>query len=71
MQTQKQAGPPLPRVVQWFKTMSTNAYLRGIAQSTWPPIAGRLWQRNYFERIIRSNTDLERLRDYITANPAH
>ena len=38
-----------------------------------PPIDGvrpRLWQRNYFERIIRDRAALERFRRYIVTNPA-
>jgi REP element-mobilizing transposase RayT len=28
-----------------------------------------LWQRNYYEHIIRNETNLEKIRDYINANP--
>lgn len=30
----------------------------------------RLWQRNYYERVIRNGRALERIRRYIAANPA-
>ncbi len=29
-----------------------------------------VWQRNYYEHVIRDERDLERIRDYIAANPA-
>ncbi len=29
-----------------------------------------IWQRNYYEHVIRDERDLERIRDYIAANPA-
>lgn len=29
-----------------------------------------VWQRNYYEHIIRSDADLRRVREYIEANPA-
>lgn len=29
-----------------------------------------IWQRNYYEHIVRDERDLERIRDYIAANPA-
>ena len=32
---------------------------------------GSLWQRNYYERIIRTETELGRARAYIEANPAN
>jgi len=56
-------------VVQWFKTMSTNAYIRAIKEHGWPPLAGRLWQRNYWEHIIRDETELDQIRQYIQENP--
>jgi putative transposase len=29
----------------------------------------RLWQRNYYEHVIRSERTLERIREYILGNP--
>ena len=63
-------GPPLRGIVQWFKTMTTNAYIRAVKNHAWPPFAGRLWQRNYYERIIRNADELHRARRYIENNPA-
>jgi REP element-mobilizing transposase RayT len=63
------AGPPLHRVVGWFKTMTTNGYLLGVKAGRWPPFEGRLWQRGYYERIVRNESELARTRDYIAANP--
>ena len=62
-------GSPLPQVVQWFKTMTTNEYIRGVKKHDWPPFAGKLWQRNYFDRIIRNEDELNRIREYILYNP--
>lgn len=30
----------------------------------------QVWQRNYYERIIRNDVELERIRQYILDNPA-
>jgi putative transposase len=30
----------------------------------------RIWQRNYYEHVIRNNDDLDRIRRYIRTNPA-
>ncbi len=62
-------GAPLPEIVQWLKTMTTNEYLRGVKQSGWPPFRGRLWQQNYYEHIIRNEDSLNRICQYITENP--
>ena len=64
------AGSPLHRVVQWFKTMSTNEYIRGVKQNGWPPFSAKLWQRNYWEHVVRNETELDRIRAYIRNNPA-
>ena len=64
------AGSPLHRVVQWFKTMSTNEYIRGVKQNGWAPFPGKLWQRNYWEHIVRNEPELNRIREYIHNNPA-
>ena len=62
-------GAPLPAIIQWFKTMTTNEYIRGVKTSGWPPFAGKLWQRNYYEHIIRNDESLHRIREYIINNP--
>jgi hypothetical protein len=62
-------GSPLQRIVQWFKTMSTNEYIRNVKIDHWPPFDGKLWQRNYYEHIIRNDDELNRIRKYIINNP--
>jgi REP element-mobilizing transposase RayT len=57
------------RVVQAFKSAAANEYIRGVRESGWPPFAGKLWQRNYYEHVIRGEGDLESIRDYIAGNP--
>jgi REP element-mobilizing transposase RayT len=49
-------------VVRTFKAVST----RQVRQTAEPSFA---WQRNYYEHIIRDDAALERIRDYIVANP--
>ncbi len=63
-------GTSLSKVVQWFKTMSTNQYIRGVKQNGWQPFPGKLWQRNYWEHIIRNQSELHHIREYIHNNPA-
>jgi REP element-mobilizing transposase RayT len=62
--------PRLSTVIQWFKTMTVNEYIRGVKTTAWPPFNGRLWQRNYYEHVIRSEQSLNRIRQYILDNPA-
>ncbi|NMB97481.1 MAG: hypothetical protein GYA02_12870 [Clostridiaceae bacterium] len=62
-------GSPLHRVVQWFKTMTTNEYIRGVKTLGWKPFDGKLWQRNYWEHIIRNENEYNRIAEYILKNP--
>jgi REP element-mobilizing transposase RayT len=60
----------LSKVVQWFKTMTTNIYIRGVKDHHWQSFPGKLWQRDYYEHIVRDEKDLKRIRVYIRANPS-
>jgi REP element-mobilizing transposase RayT len=59
----------LPTVMQWFKTMTTAEYFRRVRSDNWPRVHGRLWQRSYYDHIIRSEEDLANIRSYIVTNP--
>ncbi len=58
----------LPDVVHRFKTMTTKRYADGVKQYGWPPFPGRLWQRNYWEHIVRNEIELNKIREYIRNN---
>jgi len=49
--------------------MTTNAYIKGVKMHDWQRFEKRLWQRNYYEHIIRNDADLDRIRHYIQNNP--
>ncbi|MDO8644463.1 MAG: hypothetical protein Q7S00_05810, partial [bacterium] len=49
--------------------MTTNEYLRGVKQNGWAYCWGHLWQRNYYERILRNEKELYETRFYIQTNP--
>lgn len=59
----------LSGVVQRFKSLTTKLYIDGVNQNDWLPFNGKLWQRNYYEHIIRDEPELNRIRQYITENP--
>jgi len=62
-------GSPLHRVIQWFKTMTTNEYIRGVKNFGWEPFHRKLWQRNYYEHIIRDEKSYWEISEYILNNP--
>jgi REP element-mobilizing transposase RayT len=59
----------LGRVVGAFKSITTHEYILGVRQGRWPPFRQRLWQRNYYEHVVRNDLDLNQIRDYIATNP--
>ena len=62
-------GSPLHTMIQWFKTMSTNEYIRNVKNNRWTPFNKKLWQRNYYEHIIRNEKSYLHISEYIRTNP--
>ncbi|MDX1992259.1 MAG: transposase [bacterium] len=60
----------LSTIIQWFKSMTTNGYMHGVKEQGWPRFAGKLWQRSYYDHIIRDEVDLKYIQRYILSNPA-
>jgi putative endonuclease len=56
-------------MVQWFKTMTTNNYIHGVKEQGWQPFKGILWQRSFYDHVIRDEASLNRIREYISTNP--
>jgi putative transposase len=55
---------PLPEIIRGFKTFSSRKIneLRNMSGTA-------LWQRNYYEHVIRRDESLEKIREYIETNP--
>ena len=61
-------APALGDVVGAFKSVTTVEYVRGVRGLGWQRFDKRLWQRNYFERVIRNEHELDLVREYIANN---
>ena len=59
----------LGNMIGAFKSITTHQYIQGVRQKGWPSFDGRLWQRNYWEHIIRNDESLNKIRQYIQTNP--
>ena len=57
-----QGRPPLQRIVQRFKSIST--------RSCWKFGLKTLWQRSFYDHVIRCEDDYLRIWQYIDENPA-
>jgi putative transposase len=59
----------LPEIVRRFKTFTSYEYRKGLSSPGSPPEGGTLWQRNFYEHVIRNERDLAAAREYIANNP--
>ena len=56
-------------VIGAYKSLTTVEYVRGVKTMDWTPFHGRLWQRNYYDHIVRYDESLRDLQQYILDNP--
>jgi len=52
-----------------FESITTVEYICGVKNNNWQQFDGKLWQRNYWEHIIRNETEYNRIAQYIIDNP--
>ena len=62
-------GKTIGDMMDAFKSITTVEYIRGVKTMGWEPFDGKLWQRNYWEHIIRNENDYNRIAEYIINNP--
>lgn len=65
-------GSPLQsisNIIGAFKSITTHRYIQGVKKYQWPLFDKKLWQRNYYEHIIRNEESLNEIIDYIATNP--
>lgn len=61
-------GSPLRVILGWFKTMTTNEYIRKVKENEYLPFEKKIWQRGYFEHVIRGEKDYRTKAEYIKNN---
>ncbi len=57
-------------IVGAFKSISTNEYICGVKQKNWQRFDKKLWQRNYYEHIIRNEKSHRQISEYVKNNPS-
>ncbi len=69
---EKRAGvkpaPTLGEIMGSFKSLCAHKWLKYIKENNIQAV-GKFWQRNYYERIIRNEKELYKIREYIINNP--
>ena len=56
-------------VLSAFKSLTTAEYARNVKSMKWPTFRGRLWQRGYYDHVVRDEESLRKIREYILGNP--
>jgi MSHA biogenesis protein MshO len=64
----KQPSLSLNDIIQRFKSYTTHLYIAGVSNKGWRQFSGRLWQRGYFDHVIRNEHDFEDTWNYIVNN---
>jgi REP element-mobilizing transposase RayT len=65
------SAPTLGNIIQWFKTMATNEYIRNVKTKKWPIFVKRIFQINYYEHVIKSEKRYLIIKNYIKNNPTN
>ena len=71
-----QARGPVPTaklslsdIVYCIKSLTSNKYIDGVKNKHWKPFDKHLWQRSFYDHIVRTDESLNKIRDYIINNP--
>ena len=67
--TERHIGRSLRDIMQFFKTMTTNDYIKNVKNGKLKPFDKKLWQKSYYDHIIRNQDDYNEKWDYIENNP--
>lgn len=59
----------LQDILKFFKTMTTNEYMRCVKEGKLLPFDKKLWQKSYYDHIIRCEQDYIETCKYIEQNP--
>lgn len=63
--------PTVSDIVQSFKRYSTVEYAKMVKQGLLPPFDKQIWQRSFYDHIIRNRDDYNEVYKYIYENPKH
>ena len=59
------------KIVQSFKRYSTIEYSKMLKEGILPSFEKQIWQRGFYDHIIRNREDYEAIEKYICENPEH
>jgi REP element-mobilizing transposase RayT len=63
------AAPTVGDIIGAYKSLCVHYGLKWVQNNAPDRILGKLWQRNYWEHIVRDESEWDRIREYICNNP--
>ena len=64
-----ESAPTISDIVQSFKRYSTLEYIKMVKEGVVPPFEKQIWQRGFYDHVIRDGRDYEEISKYIYENP--
>lgn len=64
-----ESAPTISTIVQSFKRLSTIQYIKAVKDGILPPFDKQIWQRTFYDHIIRNEKDYLEIAEYIQENP--
>lgn len=62
-------APTIGDIICSFKSRTSLKCIKGIEEGIYKPFNKRIWQRNYYEHIIRNEKEYFKIQEYIKNNP--
>ncbi len=59
----------LSEYIRRFKMITTKAYIDGVKNGEYPPFEKMIWQKSFYDHIIRNENEYLRVWKYIDENP--
>ena len=64
-----ESAPTVSEIIQSFKRYSTVEYTKMVKEGILPPFDKQIWQRSFYDHIIRNRDDYNEIYKYIYENP--
>ena len=64
-----ESAPTVSEIIQSFKRYSTVEYTKMVKYGILPPFDKQIWQRSFYDHVIRNRDDYNEIYKYIYENP--
>ncbi|MEE0840723.1 MAG: transposase [Acutalibacteraceae bacterium] len=65
----KISSPTISDIIRAFKRYSTGEYIKLVKNGKLPPFDKQIWQRSFYDHVIRNQKDYDEIYKYIQDNP--